>query len=145
MPAKTAPYPAKLWPDIVEDAFAIMHEHKVIPAATLILGLPGETADDVVKTAELLDRLKPYRSLIVPMYFVPMGLFKNKDWFRQVNINPEHYEVMKKCLLHSVRWAEDILTKFYMKGWKYAPVKALLRMLIWYIKRKTSKYVGGYS
>ena len=38
------------WPDIVEDTFKIMHENFIIPAATVILGVPGETSDDVVKT-----------------------------------------------------------------------------------------------
>ncbi len=70
MPAKAAPYPPEKWPEVVEEAFAIMHDHNIIPAATIILGMPGETPDDVVKTIELVERLRRYGSLVVPMFFV---------------------------------------------------------------------------
>jgi len=141
MPAKAAPYSARDWPNVVEDAFAIMHEHKIIPAATLILGLPGETVDDVIATLELLDRLKNYRSLIVPMFFVPMGVFKNRDWFKRVHLKREHLEVMRACLLHSLNWAEDILNKFYMRSPLHLPVKLLLRAFLMYVKIKSRKYI----
>jgi len=136
MPAKSAPYPAEKWPEVVEDAFAIMHENNIIPAATLILGLPEETPEDVVKTAELLDRLKPYRSLIVPMFFVPMGVLKNKDWFTDVKVRDEHIEVMRKCLWHSVEWAEEIIEKFYLRKPHQTPLRLLLKMFLNYVKRR---------
>jgi radical SAM superfamily enzyme YgiQ (UPF0313 family) len=139
MPAKAAPYPAEMWPDIVEDAFAIMHENHIIPAGTLILGLPGETPDDVMKTAEQLDRLRPYRSLIVPMFFVPMGVFKNKDWFQRKLLKPEHVEVLVKTLEHSLYWAEEIVSKEYLKGVKHLPLKLALKAFLGYVRWKAKK------
>ncbi len=139
MPGKSAPYSPEQWPDIVEDAFRIMHENHIIPAATLILGLPEETPDDVAKTAELLDRLKPYRSVIVPMFFVPMGALKNRDWFRRNLVQLEHIEVMKKCLFHTVYWAEDIMNKFYLKEPHYILVRLGLKLFIKYVKWKVRK------
>ncbi len=136
MPAKSAPYPPEKWPEVVEDAFRIMHENKVIPAATLILGFPEETTDDVVKTIELLDRLKPYRSLIIPMFFVPMGALKNRDWFRKNAVKREHVELMIKTLEHSTYWAGNIMREFYMKSFKYLPLKILLKFFIWYVNHK---------
>ncbi len=139
MPAKSAPYPAEMWPDIVEDAFRIMHENKIIPAATLILGLPEERPEDVAYTAEMLDRLKPYRSVIVPMFFVPMGALKNNKWFIRDNITWEHIEVMKKTLFHTLYWAEDIINKFYLKEPYLLPVKIGLKMFLKYVKWKTRR------
>ena len=139
MPGKAAPYPPEKWPEIVEDAFAIMHENHIVPAATIILGTPGETEDDVVKTAELIDRLKPYRSLIVPMFFVPMGTFKHKDWFRRKHIKREHVDVLLKTLYHSTYWAEEIMSKFYLKGLSMFPVKLLLKLFIRYVKYRVEK------
>ena len=139
MPAKSAPYPPEKWPDVVEDAFSIMHENNVIPAATIILGLPEEKPEDVVETAELLDRLRPYRSLIVPMFFVPMGALKNKDWFRRNAIKEEHIEVMMKTLDHSLYWAEDIMNKFYLKESYLFPVRLGLRLFINYVRYKANK------
>jgi len=143
MPAKALPYKAKEWPDVVEDAFAIMHENNIIPAATLIIGLPGETEDDIIKTIELIERLRPYRSLIITMYFVPMGLFKNKDWYKEEKIEGVYKELGLLCLKHSLYWAEDILTNYYIRGKKQILVKALLKLLIKGIK--TSMRRHGYD
>jgi len=134
MPAKAAPYPAEQWPEIVEDAFKIMHENRVVPAATIILGLPGETAEDLAATAELIDRLKPYRSLIVPMFFVPMGMLKNRDWFRRHALTPEHVEVALRTLEHSLHWAKDMLNRFYLKEPRLRPVRLGLKLFIDYVK-----------
>ncbi|MCD6323975.1 MAG: B12-binding domain-containing radical SAM protein [Desulfurococcales archaeon] len=139
MPAKSAPYPPEKWPEVVEDAFAIMHENRIVPAATLILGLPEETPDDVVKTAELIDRLRPYRSLIVPMFFVPMGALKNMDWFRRNAIKPEHIEVLMKTLDHSLYWADDLINNIYLREPHLAPVRWGLKLFLGYVKRKVKK------
>lgn len=138
MPAKALPYRAEEWPEIVKEAFAVMHDNHVIPAATVILGLPEETPDDVLRTAELIDELKEYRSLIVPMLFVPMGALRNMEKFRREMITREHIEVMKACLRHDLHWARDIVSKFYFKGLRYAPLRFFLQSFISYIERKTS-------
>jgi len=140
MPAKSAPYPPEQWPDIVEDAFRIMHENSIVPAATIILGLPEERPEDVVATIELLDRLKPYRSIIVPMFFVPMGALKNRDWFRRTGLRSEHVELMMKTLDHALYWAQDIMNKFYLKEPYLMPVRIGLKLFLSYVKWKIRKY-----
>ncbi len=139
MPAKSAPYPPEKWPDIVEDAFRIMHENHIVPAATLILGLPEEKPEDVIATAELLDRLRPYRSIIVPMFFVPMGALRNRDWFRKNMVRDEHIEVMLKTLHHTLYWAEDIMNKYYLKEKHHAPLRLALKLFMKYVKWKIRK------
>ncbi len=130
MPAKAAPYPPSQWPQVVEEAFSILHEHNIVPAATIILGLPGETPEDVAKTVELVERLKPYRSLIIPMFFVPLGALRRNDWFRTINITYEHAELLLATLRHSAYWAKDILSSFYMRGRRYAPLRMLLSRFV---------------
>jgi radical SAM superfamily enzyme YgiQ (UPF0313 family) len=73
MPAKAHPFKAEEWPDVVRNGMGIMHDNMLVPACTLIVGLPEEKPDDVLKTMELLDDLKDCRSLIVPLFFVPLG------------------------------------------------------------------------
>ncbi len=135
MPAKSAPYPPEKWPEVVEDAFRIMHENKIIPAATVILGLPEEKPDDIVATLELIDRLKPYRSLIVPMFFVPMGALKNRDWFRRYGLKQEHVEVLMTMLDHSLKWAEELMSKFYMSETMLAPVRMGIKLFLAFVRR----------
>ncbi|WP_440059299.1 B12-binding domain-containing radical SAM protein [Thermogladius sp. 4427co] len=141
MIGKSAPYPPEMWPEIVEDAFKIMHENKIIPAATLILGLPEETPDDVVKTAELLDRLRPYRSIIVPMFFVPMGALKKGNWFLKDHITREHIEVLYKTLKHTTYWAEEIMNKYYLSSPLYMPLRFFLKRLVKYVNKKADEYI----
>lgn len=139
MPAKATPFKPDEWPDIVEEAFAIMHDHNVIPAATFILGFPGEEPDDVVKTIELIDRLKRYRSIIVPMIFVPMGVLKSSEGgITGLNFTHEHAEAMKIAFWHTVKWAEDIMKSFYLRNKSYIPVRLLLKLFLWYAKRRMS-------
>jgi len=139
MPAKSLPYPPESWPDVVEDAFRIMHENSIIPAATIILGLPNETPEDVVKTAELIDRLRPYRSIIVPMFFVPMGALKNREWFRKQALRSEHIEVMLKTLHHTLHWAEDIMNRYYLRERYLAPVRLGLKLFMQYVRWRVSR------
>jgi len=143
MPAKALPYKTTEWPEVVEEAFAIMHEHNIIPAATLIVGLPEETEDDIIKTIELIDRLKTYRSLIVPMYFVPMGLFKNMDWYKNEKIEGVYKDLGLLCLKHSLYWAEDILRNYYIREKKNIFAKTLLQLFLKCIK--ISLKLHGYD
>ncbi|MGB9728567.1 MAG: B12-binding domain-containing radical SAM protein [Thermoprotei archaeon] len=141
MPAKAAPFKVDIWPDLVVEAFSIMHEHNILPAATLILGLPGETPDDVIKTAELIERLKPYQSLIVPMFFVPMGILKDKDWFRKVHLSTEHIEVLKLTLKHSLYWSQKIMNKYLDKPHEL-PLRLALNSFMKYVEWKTKKFIN---
>lgn len=137
MPAKAAPFKPEEWPDVVEEAFAIMHDHRIVPASTFILGFPGEEPDDVVKTIELIERLRSYRSIIVPMIFVPMGALKGSEGgIAGLNFTREHAEAMKIAFWHTVRWAEDIMNTFYLRGRIYAPVRFLLKVFLWMAKKK---------
>ncbi|MFP3225519.1 MAG: radical SAM protein [Sulfolobaceae archaeon] len=139
MPAKSAPYKIEEYQETVEEAFKIMHEHRIIPAGTMIVGLPEETEDDVYKTIELVDNLRPYRSILVPMFFVPMGYFKNKDWFTRIKLNEAHIELYRKVFWHDVYWAENIINNFYMKGPLYYPVKLTLKLFLRIAKRYMKK------
>lgn len=138
MPAKAAPYRPEQYPEIAEEAFSIMHDHNIIPAATFILGLPGEVEEDVIATIELIKRLRPYRSLIVPMIFVPMGaLRKDKDsGIQGVKLTRAHLEALWASLEHSMYWAEDIMNRFYIKGAKQFMLRGLLKIFLSFARSK---------
>lgn len=72
MHMKPYPFTPKEWPNVVEEAFKIGSDFNWVPAATLMLNLPGEEPEDVLATTDLIGRLKPYKSLIVPLLYVPM-------------------------------------------------------------------------
>ncbi|MGO8806716.1 MAG: radical SAM protein, partial [Candidatus Bathyarchaeia archaeon] len=136
MPAKAFPFKAEEWPQVARQGFGIMHDHNLIPVATLIVGLPDETEDDVIKTMELLEDVKDCRSLIVPLFFVPLGRLKNKEWFRETQVNKLHEELMFLCAEHSLRWVDNLLDmSFRDKGYRI-PLKQAYKVFAGLIKRQ---------
>jgi len=115
MPAKAKPFDAEEYPEIVKQAAGIMTDNNLIPACTLITGLPEETDDDVIKTIELVDDLKDFKSLIVPLFFVPMGKLKEKDWFKKEEMSELHKELFIQCMRHDLFWARKIMDGYFQE------------------------------
>ncbi|MFN3803742.1 MAG: B12-binding domain-containing radical SAM protein [Pyrobaculum sp.] len=144
MPGKAAPYGMEQWHEVVIEAAAIMHEVRLIPAITIIVGLPNETPEDVVETVELIERLRPYRSLIVPLFYVPMSHIRGEKagWLDKINLYPEHIDLLKVVARHSIYWARDILNKFYFRGPQYLPLRLLISYFITYVEKRLDKIEG---
>jgi len=123
MPAKALPYSVKDWRNVVIDAFSIMHDAKIVPAATLITGIPEERPEDTIASIELVEDLRDFRSLIVPMYFVPMGLLRGESWYKR-EPTEEQLELMRVCLRHDIKWLDDIFS------WYSRDMNPLVRRLI---------------
>jgi radical SAM superfamily enzyme YgiQ (UPF0313 family) len=109
------PYPFKPedWQKVVVEGAYVATENYLVPAATIIVNLPGETEDDVVDTIELIVKLKPIRSLIVPLLFVPyeekygrMRFIEDARWY--------HFELYRVIWEHNMFWfralADDYLS-----------------------------------
>lgn len=141
MPGKVAPYRIEQWREIVVEAAAIMHEIRLIPALTIIVGLPEEQPEDVIETIELVEQLRPYRSLIVPLFYVPMSHVTSgkTGWLDRLNLYPEHLDLLKLVARHSIHWARDIVNRFYLRGMRYALVRFLINYFINYVERKLNE------
>jgi radical SAM superfamily enzyme YgiQ (UPF0313 family) len=136
MPAKSKPFKPEEWPEVVKTAAGVMNDNNMIPACTLITGLPQETVEDTLKTIELMEDLKDFKSLIVPLFFVPMGQLKDKDWFKYEELTDLQKELMVMCLRHDVKWAKEML-EWYVAGKWYSPLmKWLYKLFIWLVERK---------
>jgi radical SAM superfamily enzyme YgiQ (UPF0313 family) len=117
MPAKAQPFKAEDWPEVVRTGMGLMHDNKLVPACTLIVGLPNEKEEDVIKTMELVDDLKDFRSLIVPLFFVPLGRLKSKDWFRRAEMSDLHRQLLFQCAEHDFYWVDDLLEISFEGKW----------------------------
>ena len=117
MPAKAHPFKAENWHDVVVEGMGLMHDNKLVPACTLIVGLPEETDADVAKTMDLVDDLKDMRSLIVPLFFVPLGKLKSQDWFSDAKLNDRHKELLIQCAEHDFRWVDNLLDWAFKDKW----------------------------
>jgi len=117
MPAKAHPFKAEDWHDVVCNGMGLMHDSKLVPACTLILGLPEEQESDIIKTMELVDDLKEMRSLIVPLFFVPLGKLKSEDWFTDTKLNELHKQLLIQCAEHDFYWVDNLLDWAFSGKW----------------------------
>ncbi len=113
MPGKVAPFKASQWPELVVQAAGLMNDNHVYPACTFIVGLPQETEDDVLKTIELIDNLWDFKAILVPMFFVPLGHLKSKDWFRKDRLSDVQEELLKRALTHGLRQSKTLIGEFF--------------------------------
>ncbi len=104
MKNKPKPFSAEEWPEIVEEAISILNRYKWLPACTLILGLPGETEDDVLDTIRLVERLDRFHCVLAPLFYVPLGALRTKGkMFSIKSASPEHLRLIYECWKHNLR------------------------------------------
>ncbi|MBE0516213.1 MAG: B12-binding domain-containing radical SAM protein [Methanophagales archaeon] len=143
MRGKALPSPAEKWSEIVKQAFGILDDNKWFNAATLINGLPGETADDVIRSIELVEDLKGTPSLIVPMNFVSMHgpTLDNEETFTIAKMRPEHWQLMGECIDHDLTALPKLLRRYkstkggFITSW-------LLSTAATYMANALKKYVS---
>jgi radical SAM superfamily enzyme YgiQ (UPF0313 family) len=139
MPAKAHPFKAEEWPEVVRTGMGLMHDNMLVPACTLIVGAPDETPDDLNKTIELMDDLRGVRSLIVPLFFVPMGRLNKEDWFKDSEMSELHNELLIKCLDHGLYWIDELIDMSFKERWYRRLIKQFYRgfaaVVRWKVKR----------
>lgn len=115
MKGKCRPFEPEDWPQVVIDAFDVMSRNSWVPCATLIIGFPRETDKDIDLTLDLVEKLKPFKSLIVPLLLVSMGSFKDKtESFRFDNMTPKQAELFLKCWEHNIEWGQTLLREYFV-------------------------------
>jgi radical SAM superfamily enzyme YgiQ (UPF0313 family) len=122
MPGKVAPFKASQWPELVVQAAGLMNDNRVFPACTFIVGLPQETEEDVLKTIDLIDDLWDFKAILVPMFFVPLGHLKSRDWFQRDRLSDAQAELFKRALTHGLRQSKRLLKDFF--DWEGAHTNA---------------------
>ncbi|MCD6325482.1 radical SAM protein, partial [Candidatus Bathyarchaeota archaeon] len=138
MPGKALPFKPEDWPEVVKTAAGMMTDNHLIPACTLIIGLPKEDDEDVIETIELIDDLKDFVSLIVPLFFVPLGQLRDEEWFTIDKMTDLQQELLIKCLQHDLKWVRMIMHSYFHK-W-YGPILSVLyRFFVWLIERRAKK------
>ena len=140
MRGKCKPFSSEDWPQVVVDAFQILADNFWVPVATLIIGLPGETDDDVELTIELLARLKCFKSLLVPLFFVSEGGLASKTKsFMVEDITRKQSELFLKAWMHNLEWAELFLREYFLYN---NPLKSFaLRRFFSYSVSKSKDFI----
>ena len=114
MPRKALPESPESWPELVRDCYRLFGEESWLPVASLVLGLPGESAEDVRQTIDLVESLKDYTGLMLPLFFSPMAETRlgGITGFGKDRAFPEHWELVGLCLEYNLRHLKT-LHRFY--------------------------------
>jgi radical SAM superfamily enzyme YgiQ (UPF0313 family) len=142
MKGKCKPYSPEDWPEIVIRAFEILSENNWLPCATLILGLPGEKIEDVELTISLVEKLKPFKSIIVPLFFVATGGLSDKTRSFTLNdLTPTHTELLFKCWKHNFMWMDTIFKDWSEMSIKSGIVRRSIKMIISYGVKQVTRFM----
>lgn len=127
MKGKVKPFKPDEWKEIIVQGNKLLNDNDWIPVETLIMGLPGETPTDVRKTIDLLDELSQYKSIIIPLFFVPIGNFKGEGFFNKNKCVSEHWELLAMSFKHTLKWSYKIVEE--------EPLKDINGIKKWVLKR----------
>ncbi|HIH00717.1 TPA: B12-binding domain-containing radical SAM protein [Thermoplasmata archaeon] len=141
MRGKAKPYAPERWPEIVEESFKLLADNDWVVCGTLVMGMPGETQDDVRKTLELVRSLRPYKSLIVPLFFVPLADMKDGEFFRPEAMLPEHWMLFSECVDHDFRWAYTLMDELFRQNRTSSAKARMFRIAAWYMQRRLRPYL----
>jgi radical SAM superfamily enzyme YgiQ (UPF0313 family) len=112
MAGKPLPFKPEEWGELVCQAFGILNDNDWYPLATLIVGLPDETEDEVTETFELIDDLGGYRAFFVPLLFVPLEkcLLEDQRDAELDNLSELRWELLTECWKYNVHvWRSSFL------------------------------------
>jgi len=103
MPGKVLPFPPEEWSEVVIQACGILNDSDWIPLASMMVGMPGETKNDTLKSIELVDRFKnTVKMFLIPVFFTPLG--ESRLWNkRAANLND----------------CTDLQKEFFVQCWDY--------------------------
>ncbi|MBS7606206.1 MAG: radical SAM protein [Candidatus Bathyarchaeia archaeon] len=132
MIGKPKPFTPEDWPEVVTQATHVLNENNWYPCTTLIIGLPGENEDDVIKTLEIVDDLKGSKQWLFPLFFSAMSPSKleKEKAFTIDDMTNAHWELLFKCYEHSMKYTKEIIDKFIDSGGLFSKkgiIKALLK------------------
>ncbi|MFX1326067.1 MAG: B12-binding domain-containing radical SAM protein [Promethearchaeota archaeon] len=111
MPNKSHPYEPEEWPNVVRKAFKVLYDNRWFCAATLMVGLPGETKEDVLQTIELIKSIDKYNTfVVVPLFFNPIEPTKvgDQNGFTANRITEENWKLIVLCWKHNLRIGRNL-------------------------------------
>ena len=142
MAGKMLPFKPEQWQEVVADAFGILNDNDWYPLATLIVGLPEETEEDVLATLELMDKLKGCNAFYVPLFFVPLEncVLMNKKGAELDSLSRVRWDFFIRCWDYNIRiWKDSFLEARFSNPLLF---KAVNNVAVPYFARIMGTYYG---
>lgn len=140
MRGKARPFKPDEWPEVVRESMSLLSDNGWVPCGTLVMGMPGERRDDVLRTLELVMDLRPHKSLIVPLFFVPLGEMTESEFFRPDAMLPEHWMLLAECIDHDFYWSNVLMDELFRQNRITGAKARVMKFAAWYMQRKLRPY-----
>jgi radical SAM superfamily enzyme YgiQ (UPF0313 family) len=88
------------WPEMVREACAKLLRSGFFPVFSVVLGLPGETPDDVAATRSLVEQLTGMGAVVFPIFYepvLPAGDAEAESAFALDDMRRDHLELYRGC------------------------------------------------
>ncbi len=92
---KIHPFDPSNWEDMVKDAVARLSRTGYFPVLSIILGLPGETENDVDRTIQLVKDISRQSAVVFPIFYEPV--LPNEPRFTLECMSAKHLELYTMC------------------------------------------------
>jgi hypothetical protein len=108
MPSKGVPFPIDEWQSVFIRGLEVMNKNNWFPAATLIVGNPGETDEDVMATLDLIYEVerRGLFAFFIPSIFTPLHdtrMEDKKGVAQTKELTPLQWQLMMKCWKMNLR------------------------------------------
>jgi len=125
---KLSPFGPDDWEEVVREAADRMVRNGFFPVFSIILGLPGETPEDVAQTLKLVKHLTTRRTVIFPIFYEPVlkDEIENGQRFRLEDMRLDHLELYRTCYEQNFKW----VPRMFWDNQRAAGVGPAKRLLI---------------